>query len=212
MLKEILKVGVFTHSPTVHGCRHEFKRRGGFILRVWQNLVIIIFIAQRDFSMSLLSCWLQTNPWVVESALSNVCINEVHQYIWFCVNKYTHNSINHKSHKFQIWNLGGSNLQSPLPPCLAVVCKYVAVSIALSCILEENFSKSSCNHGNYHLVIMHRLHNHVCFVTSCLLWSCWSRCTLLSKYKVVNLHISPTITFHQVSPNPMRSQNQFYGT
>ena len=63
--------------------------------------------------------------------------------------------------------------------------------IALSCILAENFSKLSCNHGNYHLVIMHWLHNHVYFVMSCLLWSYWSKCTLLGKYRDVNLHISP---------------------
>ena len=39
--------------------------------------------------------WLQTNPWVVKSEHSNVWINEVHQYIWFCVNEYTHESLNH---------------------------------------------------------------------------------------------------------------------
>ena len=83
-------------------------------------------------------------------------------------------------------------------------CLIAMVGITLRrCILAENFSKLSCNHGNYHLVIMHRLHNHVYFVMSCLLWSYWSKCTLLGKYRVVNLHISPAITFHQVSPNPM---------
>ena len=51
---------------------------------------------------------------------------------------------------------------------------------------------------------LHRLHNHVYFLMSCLLWSYWSKRTLLGKYRVVNLNISLTaITFHQVSPNSM---------
>ena len=58
---------------------------------------------------------------------------------------------------------------------VALVCKYAAgielgirftfFLIALSCILEENYNKKSCDHGNYHLVmISYTLPCHVMFM------------------------------------------------
>ena len=47
--------------------------------------------------------------------------------------------------------------------------------------------------------------NYVYFIMSCLLWSYWSRCTLMGKYIRLLTCTSPltAITFYQVSPNPM---------
>ena len=92
------------------------------------------------------------------------------------------------------WKYGRTLVQYPaiLP---SQPSNNIYISQCLSCILAEKFSKLSCNHGNYHLVIMHQLHNYVYFVMSCLLWSYWSRCTLLGKYRVVNLHISPNCRY-----------------
>ena len=61
-----------------------------------------------DFSMSLLSCQLQSNPWVVERSV--MYVNKVHQYIsilgkWI----YPHY---HKSHMSHIW---GAWLKPPMP-------------------------------------------------------------------------------------------------
>ena len=66
-----------------------------------------------------------------------------------------------------------------------------------SCLLDIDYNTLSCNHGNYHLVIMHRLHNHVYFYEG----HTDQNAPLLGKFRCT----SPltAIAFCQVSPNPM---------